>query len=143
MLSDKDLATFDREGYLVVEGVLAPALLEAALEECWEIAESLVRAEVTAGEVPSDLLDLPGPAQIIEMTRRTGKSYAQHFDIALPSGGTVRADTPINTGPNVFSIIVDDRLLDLRRGGRRAGDRVQPDRAPSGQTPSRGAADRS
>jgi len=113
MLSTEDLATFDRDGYLVVERVLSKSRVNAALDECWEIGASLVRSAVASGEVPAALLDLPGPAQLIELTRLTGKSYGQHFDIALPSAGTIRGDMPMNLGPKVFSVLVDTALLDL------------------------------
>jgi phytanoyl-CoA hydroxylase len=116
MLNQNDLAAFDRDGYLVVDRVLSQATIDTALAECWQIAAQLVRTAVDAGEVPTDLLDLPGPAQLIELTKRTGKSYSQHFDIALPLAATIRADTPLNLGAGVFAILFDPDLLDFVEG---------------------------
>lgn len=116
MLSQNDLAAFDHDGYLVVDRVLSQTRIDTALSECWEIAAQLVRTAVDAGEVPADLLDLPGPAQIIELTKRTGKSYSQHFDIALPLAATIQADTPLNLGAGMFAILCDADLLDLVEG---------------------------
>ncbi len=116
MLSQPDLAAFDRDGYLVVDRVLSQARIDTALAECWEIAAELVRTAVDAGDVPAELLDLPGPAQIIELTKRTGRSYSQHFDIALPLAPSIRADTPLNLGAGMFAILFDTDLLDLVEG---------------------------
>ena len=116
MTSQRDLAAFDRDGYIVVDRVLSQTRIDTALAECWEIAAKLVRSAVDAGEVPAELIDLPGPAQIIELTKRTGKSYSQHFDIALPLAASIRADTPLNLGGGMFDILFDADLLDLVEG---------------------------
>ena len=113
VITVEEVEAFWEQGYVVVEDVLAPEILAAVGAECAEIAARLVQGELGPGGADADLLRQPWPSQVLELVRRTGKSYAQHFDISLPPGRTVDASTPVNTGPAIFGFLVYPRLLEV------------------------------
>jgi phytanoyl-CoA hydroxylase len=116
VLSDLQQQQFDQNGYVVVDDVISLSLLDDLLSTCEGIANGLARDAVAAGGAPAEILGRPGPAKIVALTRLTGRGFGQYFDISLPPAGNIRPDTPINTAASVFSILVDEQLLDLVAG---------------------------
>jgi phytanoyl-CoA hydroxylase len=113
MLSDLQKRQFGQNGYVVVDDVISPPLIDGVLSTCDGIADALARDAVAGGAAPAEILRLPGRAKIVALTRLTGRGFGQYFDISLPPAGSIRPDTPINTAATVFSILVDEYLIDL------------------------------
>jgi phytanoyl-CoA hydroxylase len=112
MLTRAQLDTFQEEGYVVLPRVIPDTLIGDVLEELAAIATDLVDNERQHHPGLDDLASLEHFAQLIELSRRTGKIYSQYFDMSYPTGVTIPADTPINTGPALFSFITSPALLD-------------------------------
>ena len=107
MLNTDQIERFNREGVLVVEGVLDQDILDR------------VRAEYDA--LLDDLLSGWGMAESIagasfpeKLTSayQAGHDWFQPMDISLP-GDRITADTPMHFGPAVFDMITAPRLLDM------------------------------
>ncbi|MEX0285301.1 MAG: phytanoyl-CoA dioxygenase family protein [Paracoccaceae bacterium] len=107
MLSQDQIAFFDRTGYLVVEDVLDQNLLDR------------VRAEYAARL--DELLDDWGLAEALREASfedkiiaayQQGFDWFQPLDISLP-GDRIEEDTPFHFGPAVFDMITAPRLLDM------------------------------
>ncbi|WP_420325807.1 phytanoyl-CoA dioxygenase family protein [Mameliella sp.] len=110
MLTQDQIAQFDREGYVVVEDVLDADRLAAVKAEYAALLETLYARWHTEGRVP--------PAEGMDFWQKLLTSYAagcdwfQPMDISLP-GGEIAADTPFHFGPAVFDMLTDARLLDM------------------------------
>lgn len=111
-LSAEQLARFDEEGYLVVEGLLDPvADLDPIIEEYKGVLDQLAADLYASGEITSLHEELPFGERLIRIYQESGKVHAQYFDFSLPQGG-VQADTPMWVGPAVFAALTNARLLD-------------------------------
>src|SRR5258708_34992836 len=84
MLSDLQQQQFGQNGYVVVDDVISLSLIDDLLSTCDGIANGLARDAVAAGAAPAQNLGRPGPAQIVALTRLTGRALRQDFDIRLP-----------------------------------------------------------
>jgi phytanoyl-CoA hydroxylase len=113
MLTSAQLRELDDLGYLAVPDVVPQAVIDEALADCEEIAAGLVDEAVARGEAAGDLVGEPMARQVIELTRRTGRSYGQYFDISFPVRGELSASTPINLRPGFFQFLTCQRLLDV------------------------------
>lgn len=111
-LSAEQVARFEDEGYLVVEGLLDPqADLDPIIEEYKGVLDQLARDLYARGEISSLYEELPFGQRIIRIYQESGKVHAQYFDFSLPQGG-VQHDTPFWVGPAVFAALTNPRLLD-------------------------------
>ena len=110
-LDGGQLEAFARDGYLVVEGLLGPEDLTPILAEYAHVLDRIVADLVAQGALDDPLADLPFAERFLQIVRHTGKTFAQHFDPALPQAGVTR-DTPFWTGPAVFDLLTNERLLD-------------------------------
>ena len=113
LLTTEQLEDLEREGYLVVDDVVDPALVEGMLNACERIAHDLVKPRVEAGDIPAEVAILPFDKQVIWLTRQSGRSYAQYFDISLPTAGDVTERTPINLADEFFQTLRSPALLDV------------------------------
>ena len=113
MLTPAQHRQFDELGYLVVPDVIPRPVIDEVLSDCAEIAAGLVREAADAGVAPPGLRDAPMERQIIELTRLTGRSLGQHFDISFPVRGPLSDATPINLRPGMFGFLTCGPLLDL------------------------------
>ncbi len=113
MLTSDQLEQYADLGYLVVPDVIPPAVIDETLSDCEQIADGLVDAAVARGEDAADLAGQPMARQVIELTRRTGRSYGQYFDISFPVRGELSAATPINLRPSFYRFLTCERLLDV------------------------------
>lgn len=112
-LTDAEMAQFNDQGYLLVEGLLDPERdLDPILAEYAGVLDRLAAALYEAGELKSTYDDLDFNDRIIAVYRETGRTFAQNFDFTLPPG-EVKEDTPIWLGPAVFAALTNPRLLDL------------------------------
>ena len=104
MLSDAQIAAFERDGFIVVEDVVTDILPD-------------IRAEYAAimdGLWADWALDDPatGFEQRIISAYRAGREYFQPMDISLPLED-FEPDVPFHAGPAVFSLMTHPGLLDV------------------------------
>jgi phytanoyl-CoA hydroxylase len=112
-LSAAQVEQFRDEGYLVVEGLLDPALdLDPIIAEYETVLDRLATELFAAGTIRSTYAELPFSDRLISVYAESGKVHAQYFDFSLPQSG-IKADTPFWTGPAVFNAIRNERLLDV------------------------------
>lgn len=107
MLSAAEIADFRRNGFLIVENVLGPDVLDPVRAEYQAIMDRLLQdwnLSQRFGE-----LDF---AEQIKATYALGLDWFQPMDISLP-GDRIRTDTPMHFGPAVFDMVTAPRLLDL------------------------------
>lgn len=111
-LTSAQVAQFEEQGYLVVEGLLDPAAdLDPIIEEYKGVLAHLARDLAAAGQIASTYDDLPFGKRLIQIYQESGKVHAQYFDFSLPQGG-VTEETPMWVGPAVFRAMTNPRLLD-------------------------------
>lgn len=110
MLSPDRIAAFERDGYLVVEDVIADHL-GPVRQEYARLLDGLYADWFAAGRVavPPGALDFRGK---LLTAYRARCDWFQPMDISLP-GDRIAPDTPMHFGPAVFDMITAPRLLDL------------------------------
>src|SRR5690349_11530333 len=112
-LSAAQREQLDREGYLVVEGVLDPARdIGPLLAEFEAVLGRVAGAFAAEGAIAADYRGLPFAQRLTRVCRESGRSLSQHFDISLPQTG-IRPDTPIHLGPAAFGLLTNPSLLAL------------------------------
>jgi phytanoyl-CoA hydroxylase len=112
MLTTPQLRQYEDLGYVVVPDVIPEQVVADVLGDCAEIADRLVRDVLQDDGGAGDLRGAPLDRQVIELTRRTGRSVAQHFDISFPVRGEFGPWVPINLRPGMFGFLACPRLLD-------------------------------
>ena len=113
LLSSEQLSRFQRDGYLLVEGVLEPAaVVEPLFAEYGEVLDRLAHELRDRDELASTYDDLQFAERLIRIYRETGRDHSRYFDPSLMTSG-VTPDTPFWAGPAVFRIITHERVLDL------------------------------
>jgi phytanoyl-CoA hydroxylase len=110
-LSEAQLQQFDRDGYLIVRGLLGPEELQPILDEYELVLDGIVEGLVANGSLQDGHATLPFAQRYLRVVAETGQTFAQHFDPALPQSG-VTAATPMWMGPAVFGLLTSTRLLD-------------------------------
>jgi hypothetical protein len=107
-----DLAEFNENGFVVVDDVLDPHNdLDPIISEYSRVLDRLAHELHDQGAIESTYADLPFGRRAIEVFRASGSLHRQYFDFSLPE--VVRADTPIWTGPAVFNVLRNERILDI------------------------------
>ncbi len=110
MLSKRDVETFERQGHLVVEGLVDDQVLENVRGEYAVLMDRLF--EQWHAE---DLVDAPRPGMDfwdkLDVAYRGGFDWYQPFDISLPHAG-ITEETPFHFGPAVFGMVTDSNVLD-------------------------------
>ena len=113
LLSSDQLSRFQRDGYLLVEGVLEPAaLVEPLFAEYGEVLERLAHELRDRGGLASTYHDLQFAERLIRIYRETGRDHSRYFNPSLMTSG-VTPDAPFWAGPAGFRIITHERVLDL------------------------------
>lgn len=102
MLTNDQIASFQRNGYLVVEDVLTDKL-DAVRAEYAGLLDQLCAEWGIAGDSFEDKL---------VAAYRAGHDWFQPLDISLP-GDRIHADTPFHIGPAVFDFMTATALLDI------------------------------
>lgn len=110
-LDAEQLERFAHDGYLIVRGLLGPSDLQPILDEYEEVLDRIVGDLVAEGTLADPLEGLPFAERFLRIVAATGRTFAQHFDPALPQSGVTRG-TPFWTGPAVFALLTNTRLLD-------------------------------
>lgn len=111
-LSAEQLETFDREGYLVLRGILDKATdLDPIITEFAGVLDRLAAELYAAGLISSAYADLPFSDRLTKVYSESGKVHSQYFDCSLPQAG-VEPDTPFWTGPAVFALLRNPAILD-------------------------------
>jgi phytanoyl-CoA hydroxylase len=112
-LTRAELERFSADGYLVVEDVLDT---ERDLAPIWReyegVLDNLVDDLCDEGRLDSHYRELEFGERFTRVSLVLGKSILPHFDICLPPG-EITADTPCHTGTAAFSLITNERLLDV------------------------------
>lgn len=107
MLSAAEIADFRRNGFLIVENVLGPDVLDPVRAEYQAIMDRLLQDWNLSQRFGG--LNF---AEQIKATYALGLDWFQPMDISLP-GDRIRVDTPMHFGPAVFDMVTAPRLLDL------------------------------
>lgn len=110
MLSAAQVQQFQAQGYLVIEDVLPPSVIDAVKSEYATLLDGLYAGWQAEGRVPdgSDL-DFWGK---LSASYAAGCDWFQPMDISLP-GDEIAPDCPMHFGPAIFDLVVHARLLDL------------------------------
>lgn len=111
MLTPDEIASFHRDGYLVVPNVIPPDVLDRVKDEYTQLLDRLYQGWYAAGLVSEapETLDFWGK---LLSAYRAGCDYFQPMDISLP-GDRIQADTPFHIGPAVFDMLTTAPLLDV------------------------------
>ncbi|MSR81789.1 MAG: phytanoyl-CoA dioxygenase [Candidatus Latescibacteria bacterium] len=113
VLTVSQLSHFEQEGYLVVRGLLDPALdLDPVIREYEEVLDKLAEELYAQGRISSTYEELPFGRRLIQICAESGSTHAQYFDFSLPQKG-IKADTPFWAGPAVFQTLRNGKLLDV------------------------------
>ena len=110
MLSQAQVDAFNTTGYLVVEDVLGPDVLDPVRAEYAALMERLY-----AGWQDAGLVGAPATPDFwgkLLTAYRAGCDWFQPMDISLP-GDRIAADTPFHFGPAVFDMVTAPALLDV------------------------------
>lgn len=111
-LTATQIARFNEEGYLVVEGLFDPRRdLDPIIQEYEGILDRLAHDLHAKGQVSSAYADQSFSERLIRLSQEACRSLHQHFDFTLPTRG-IREDTPIWVGPAVFATLRHEGLLD-------------------------------
>ena len=113
-LTAQQLRRFEADGYLVVEGLLSDADL-ARLESSYvELLERATADLVARGRL-RPLQGRTFSQRYVEALQQLDDMYAlyQHLDISLPMIDSLDRSHTLNTGPEVFRLLTNSRLLDV------------------------------
>lgn len=108
-----DLAKFQRDGFLIVEGIFDPIEdLDPVVEEYNTLLDTLTDTWMESGRITNHYRDLPFAQRLAGVLNEAGPTGFQPFDISLPFRG-VTEETPIHLGPKVFGLLRNQRLLNV------------------------------
>jgi ectoine hydroxylase-related dioxygenase (phytanoyl-CoA dioxygenase family) len=111
-LTTDQLETFEKNGYLVVEDILDP---ERDLAPVWReyetVLDGVVDRLVEEGRLQSRYEDLEFGDRYTTVCLELNESIYPYFDISLPPG-EIKKESPCHTGPAVFALLTNERLLD-------------------------------
>jgi ectoine hydroxylase-related dioxygenase (phytanoyl-CoA dioxygenase family) len=102
MLSDDQITSFQRDGYLVVPDVVSD-VLPAVRQEY---------ARLLKGVCSEWGIEFTTFEDTLIRAYKAGHDWFQPLDISLP-GDRISADTPMHMGPAVFDLMTAPKLLDL------------------------------
>ena len=111
-LTQAQLDQLDEQGYVVVDNVFDPEQdLAPVIAEYGDVLDSIAHDLYAEGVLSSTYADLPFDQRLIQVCDESGQLFTQNFDISLPQKAE-GAGVPMHTGPAVFSLLVNPRLLD-------------------------------
>ena len=94
MLNEKQIKTFQNQGFLLVEQVLDPIeILDPIISEYTILLDDLVRGLIAEGKLTESFEGLDFRARMTEVFKATGETFAQYFNLCLPLTN-VSKDTP-------------------------------------------------
>lgn len=111
MLTNDQLKSFERNGYLVVENLIEAETIKAVKQEYAALMDGLYNDWLAEG-----LVSLPPEGlsfwDKLGQCYKGGFDWYQPFDISLPHHG-IAADTPMHFGPAVFGMATNSRILNV------------------------------
>ena len=111
-LTHAQLEQYRDQGYVVVDDVLDPAEdLEPVMAEYGDVLDRIANELHAEGVISSTYADLPFDRRLIHVCDESERLFTQPFDISLPQNAN-GVDAPMHTGPAVFGLLVNARLLD-------------------------------
>ena len=97
----------------MVEKVLDPVeILDPIISEYTILLDDLVRGLIAEGKLTESFEGLDFRARMTEVFKATGETFAQYFNLCLPLVN-VSKDTPFWTGPAIFNLIRNAKLLNI------------------------------
>ena len=108
-LSERQLAQFDEQGFLLVEDLVKAADMQPLFEDYEQVLERLCAQLLAAGKITSMYTGLPFAERYLEVCRETGRVYAQNFNISYPP--LTDANTPANQSDAVFKWLCHEKIL--------------------------------
>lgn len=112
MLSDAQLQFFEENGYLVLEDVLdQTSVISPIKSEYAELLDQLCSGWVDEGALESLSHNADFEDKLLA-AYLAGCDWFQPMDISLP-GDRIVSDTPMHFGPAIFSLLKNERLLDV------------------------------
>jgi phytanoyl-CoA hydroxylase len=113
MLSAKEREAFDRDGFVIVRGLLDPTRdLDPVMVEYEGVLDALARDLFADGQIKSRYEDLPFGRRLSQIYLDARSVFSGHFDCTL-SMVSVREDAPIWVGPAVFQLMRSEGVLDV------------------------------
>lgn len=125
MLRSAQIDRFNRDGYLVVENVVDPALLARIEVEYAGVIAGLYADAVAEGHV--DPVSLPDHWAELDALNRAGVEWFQPLDISLPHAD-ITEQTPLHCGTAAFDLLTHAPVLDLAEsllGGELTSNPIQ------------------
>ena len=105
---------FDRDGFVVVEGLLDPHLdLQPILDDYAALLDVLANRWQAEGKLPSAFQELAFNQRASAVISRISDAEAAHLDISLPKLATYTEQTPVHTSAAVFNLLTHPHLLDI------------------------------
>lgn len=113
-LSAEQLASFEKDGYLIVENVLSEEDLAGLESEYREIVDRVAKDLVKQGKMEA-LTGDNFSERYIQALQQVDDMYTlyQHVDISLPLLNQLDVSHTMNAGPQVFRLLTNPRLLDI------------------------------
>jgi hypothetical protein len=112
MLTSEQIASFERDGFVVVEDVFDQTnVLDPVRREYGELLDTLYAGWYRDGRVDVAPENLSFDDKLL-IAYRAKCDWFQPFDISLP-GDRIAADTPMHFGPAIFNLVTHWKLLDL------------------------------
>jgi ectoine hydroxylase-related dioxygenase (phytanoyl-CoA dioxygenase family) len=111
MLTQTQIAQFNRDGYLVIEDVIDPTTRHAVMAEYADLMDHLYAGWHAQGLVPASTPDM-GFWDKLDVAYRAGFDWYQPLDISLPHDN-ITEETPMHFGPAVFNMATHPRILDI------------------------------
>ena len=103
---------FQERGYVVMEGLLDPETdLQPVLDEYSVLVDRLAEGWLREGKISSYDHRQPIADRLLHIMRETHGACSRHLDISLPQKD-IREDTPVHSGPAIFDLLRNPRLLD-------------------------------
>ena len=99
-LTDSQMQQFDREGYLVVDGIFSEEVLDAVAAEVTAMIDQRCAELIAAGELTRDYREYPFETRLTHISRETDKVAMSIWNGVL-------------NGPGVFNLIRFPNLLDI------------------------------
>ena len=112
MLNRHQIEFFDKNGYLVLDGVIDQTSVIAPIRREYEnLLDELYDGWTSEGLLPPPQQAMGFHDKLLA-AYKAGCDWFQPMDISLP-GDRIQADTPMHFGPAVFDLLTNARLLDV------------------------------
>ncbi len=107
-LTEEQISQFHNDGYLVVDDVIEPHLLDAVADEITAVIDRLAAEQVAAEKLSSTFAEEPFTRRLTRITAESDEVITQIWDgaLAVDRGGAL-------TLPSIFEIIRHPPLLDV------------------------------